>query len=115
MYQKIFIVGNLGKDPEMAYTPDGKARTTFSVATSERKDKTAWFRVTAWERTAEIVNQYAKKGQRVLVEGRLEFDAETGGPRVYQKKDGSWAASFEVSASVVKLLGKSEVDDEPVY
>ena len=112
MYQKLIIIGNLGKDPEMRYTPDGKAVTTFSVAASNRKDETVWFRVSTWEKQAETCNQYLHKGSRVLVEGALKPDAG-GNPRVYERKEGGWAASFEVVASAVKFLsGKEEPAEE---
>ena len=109
MYHKLTIVGNLGSDPIMKYTPDGKAVTTFSVAASNRKDETVWFRVSTWDKLAEVCNQYLHKGSRVLVEGALKADAQ-GNPRVYERKDGGgWGASFEVVASAVKFLsGKEE-------
>jgi single-strand DNA-binding protein len=114
MYHKIIIVGNLGRDPEMRYTPDGTPVTTFSVAANRRwtgqdgqqHDETVWFRVSAWRRQAEICNQYLQKGRQVLVEGRLRMDPATGGPRVYQKQDGSYGASFEVTAETVRFLGR---------
>ena len=117
MYQKLLIIGNLGRDPEMKYTTDGKAVTTFSVAASNRKDETVWFRVTTWDKQAEICNQYLHKGSKVLVEGALKADAQ-GNPRTYERKDGGgWAASFEVVASSVRFLsGKDEPavnDDVP--
>ncbi len=109
MYQKLIIIGNLGKDPEMRYTTDGKAVTTFSVAASNRKDETVWFRVSTWDKQAETCNQYLKKGSKVLVEGRLQSDKESGGPKLYQRKDGTWGASFEVAADTVRFLsGKDE-------
>jgi len=114
MYHKLTIVGNLGKDPEMKYTTDGKAVTTFSVAASNRKDETTWFRVSVWGNQAETCNQYLHKGSKVLVEGALKADAQ-GNPRTYERKDGGWGASFEVVASSVKFLsGKDEpaVTDE---
>ena len=113
MYHKLTIVGNLGKDPEMKYTTDGKAVTTFSVAASNRKDETTWFRVSTWDKQAETCNQYLHKGSKVLVEGTLRADG-AGNPRVYERKDGlGWAASFEVVASSVKFLsGKDEPADE---
>ena len=114
-YQKLIIIGNLGRDPEMRYTVDGKANTTFSVATSRKvkgEDETTWFRVSVWDKQAESCNQYLHKGSKVLVEGRLSPDKETGSPKVYQKKDGSWGASYEVFADTVRFLsGKS--DDVP--
>ncbi len=116
MYHTIIIVGNLGKDPEMRYTPSGQAVTSFSVATSrkyttgggEQVEETIWFRVSAWGKSAEVCNQYLKKGSKVLIEGRLTPDKSTGGPRVYEKQDGTTAASFEVNASVVKFLSGSK-------
>ena len=112
MYHRITIAGNLGSDPTMKYTTDGKAVTTFSVAASNRNDETVWFRVSTWEKQAEVCNQYLHKGSRVLVEGALKADAQ-GNPRVYERKDGGWAASFEVVASAVKFLsGKDEPPDE---
>jgi single-strand DNA-binding protein len=107
MYQHIIIVGNLGRDPEMRYTPDGNPVTSFSVATSRRYrdvNETTWFRVTVWGKQAESCNQYLKKGSKVLVEGRLTPDLETGGPKVYQRKDGTYGASFEINASGVRFL-----------
>ena len=115
MYHKLTIVGNLGKDPEMKYTTDGKAVTTFSVAASNRKDETVWFRVSTWDKQAETCNQYLHKGSKVLVEGALKADAQ-GNPRTYERKDGGgWAASFEVVASSVKFLsGKDEPADQEI-
>ena len=108
MYHKLTFVGNLGSDPTMKYTPDGKAVTTFSVAASNRKDETVWFRVSVWGNQAESCNQYLHKGSKVLVEGRLKAD-----PSVYEKKDGSgWASNYEMTADNVRFLsGKS--DDAP--
>ncbi|MBC8504201.1 MAG: single-stranded DNA-binding protein [Anaerolineales bacterium] len=119
MYQKIIIVGNLGGDPEMRYTPGGQAVTNFSVATSnkytandgQKVDETTWFRVSAWGRLAETCNQYLKRGRKVLVEGRLRPDIQSGGPRVYQRQDGTWAASFEITAQTVKFLSSRGEDD----
>jgi len=115
MFHKLTIVGNLGKDPEMKYTTDGKAVTTFSVAASNRKDETVWFRVSTWDKQAETCNQYLHKGSKVLVEGALRADG-AGNPRVYERKDGlGWAASFEVVASSVKFLsGKDEPADQEI-
>ena len=112
MFHKIIIVGRLGADPEQKYTADGKAVTTFSVAASNRKDETVWFRVSTWDKQAETCNQYLHKGSKVLVEGALKADAQ-GNPRTYERKDGTWGASFEVTASAVKCLsGKDEPADE---
>ncbi len=114
MFQKVIIVGNLGRDPEMRYMPDGTGVTSFSVATSSwRKEgnATAWFRVTVWGKQAEACNQYLQKGKQVLVEGELDFDTATGGPKMFDRNDGSKGVSFEVRANTVKFLsGGSHAD-----
>ena len=120
MYQKIIIIGNLGRDPEMRYMPDGTAVTSFSVATSRRwsdkgsgqmKDETTWFRVSVWGRQAETANQYLSRGKKVLVEGRLRVDSQTGGPSVFTRQDGTVGASFEIIADTVRFLsGRDEGD-----
>ena len=112
MYHTIIIAGNVGKDPEMRYTPSGQAVTSFSVATNrqyttgngEQVKETIWFRISTWGKTAEICNQYVKKGSKVLIEGRLTPDKNTGGPRIWTKQDGSAGASFEVTANTVRFL-----------
>ena len=95
MYHHLVIVGNVGKDAEMRFTPSGQAVTSFSVATNreyknatngETVKETIWFRVTTWGKQAEVCNQYVKKGMKVLVDGRLSPDKETGGPRVWDSK-----------------------------
>ncbi len=117
MYQKLVIVGNLGRDPEMRYMPDGTAVTSFSVATNRRwtdratgqpVDETTWFRVSVWGRQAETANQYLSKGRKVLVEGVLTPDRATGGPRLWTGQDGSVRASFEVRADSVRFIGGRE-------
>lgn len=124
MYHTIIIVGNVGKDPEMRFTPSGQAVTSFSVATNRsytggdgnQVKETIWFRVTAWGKTAEACKEYVKKGMTVLVEGRLTPDKETGGPRVWTKQDGTAQSSFEVSAETVRFLSHKETTQqaEPV-
>jgi len=107
MYQKIIIIGRLGRDPEMRYTAQGTAVTSFSVATDrswtdqsgQRQDRTTWFRVSAWGRLAETCNQYLSKGRLVMVEGEMQ---ET---RPWQGRDGEWRASLEVRANNVQFLG----------
>lgn len=103
MYQKLLIVGNLGRDPDMRFTETGKAVTSFSVAVN-RGDEVTWFQVSAWERLAEVCNEYLSKGRRVLVEGRLKPGSD-GGPRVWTGKDGVARASFDMVASSVQFLG----------
>src|SRR5512145_2346503 len=112
MYHTIIVVGNVGKDPEMRYTPSGQAVTSFSVATSrsytgsngQQVKETVWFRISAWGKLAETCNNYLKKGSKVLIEGRLAPDPATGGPRIWNKQDGSSGASFEVTANTVRFL-----------
>lgn len=112
MFQQLMIVGYLGNDPVMRFTPSGQAVTSFSVATSrsysnnagEKIDETTWFRVSVWGAQAESCNQYLSKGRPVLVIGRLRPDPQSGGPRVFTRKDGSTGASFEVNALNVRFL-----------
>jgi single-strand DNA-binding protein len=112
MYHTIIVVGNVGRDPEMRYTPNGQAVTSFSVATSrnytnsggQQVKETIWFRISAWGKQAETCNTYLKKGSKVLIEGRLTADPATGGPRVFTRQDGTTGSSFEISASTVRFL-----------
>lgn len=112
MYQQIIIVGYLGSDPDMRFTPNGQAVTSFSVATSnkytsntgQRVDETTWFRVSVWGSQAESCNQYLSKGRPVMVIGRLRPDPQTGNPRIFNRQDGTPAASFEITAQQVKFL-----------
>jgi single-strand DNA-binding protein len=107
MYQRFIIVGNLGADPEMRYTPSGTPVTNFSVATNRRwtdaegqpQEETTWFRVVAWRKQAELCNQYLSKGRQVLVEGeRLRASP-------YLNREGQPAASLELTARIVRFLG----------
>jgi len=119
MYQKIIIIGNLGRDPEMRYTPGGQAVTNFSVATNrqyttsdgQQVKETIWFRVSAWGRQAETCNQYLRRGSRVLVEGRITADPATGGPKIWTRQDGTPGTSFEISAGMVRFLSTKQEDD----
>ena len=120
MFHTIIIVGNVGKDPEMRYTPSGQAVTSFSVATSRNyKSKeqmikeTIWFRITCWGRTAEYASNYVRKGHKILVEGRLVADS-TGNPRTYTRSDGTIGTSFEINASNLQLLS-SRAESEGGY
>lgn len=123
MWHTIIIAGNVGRDPEMRYTPSGQAVTSFSVGTDasytgsdgQRVKKTVWFRVSAWGKLAETCTQYLHKGSKVLIEGRLNGD-EKGNPRTFQRQDGTTSASFEVTANTVRFLsprGEAE-GGEPV-
>jgi len=116
---KITIIGHLGRDPEMKYTADGQAVTTFSVASSrkyktaagEQKEETEWFNVSAWNKLAEICNQYLTKGKQVYIEGRLKT-------RCYETQSGEKRFSLDVSCSEIQFLGggqgQSVEDREPV-
>ncbi|MSP12965.1 MAG: single-stranded DNA-binding protein [Chloroflexi bacterium] len=106
MYQRIIVVGNLGRDPELRYTQSGQAVCHFTMATSRKwsgqdgqpKEETTWFRVSVWGKQAETANQYLTKGQKVLVEGRVSAQAFMG-------NDGQPRASLEISADAVRFLG----------
>src|SRR5687767_14030847 len=102
---KVMIIGNLGKDPEMKYTQQGKPVTTFSVAVrrgwqdaaGQTKEETEWFRVVAWDKLAETCNEYLRKGSKVYVEGRLKT-------REYQAQDGQNRQITEVVAFEMQIL-----------
>ena len=119
MYQTIIIAGNLGRDPEMRYTPSGQAVTNFSVATNRQYTdsdgqlvkETIWFRISAWGKLAETCNQYLRRGSKVLVEGRLNADPQTGSPRIFTRQDGSTGASFEITAGTVRFLSTRQEDE----
>jgi single-strand DNA-binding protein len=107
---KVTIVGNCGRDPEIRYLPDGKAVCSISVATtSKRKDRntgesiedTQWHRVTFYERLAEIAGEYLKKGRPVYVEGRLKYGK-------YTDKDGAEKNTCDIVATELQLLGGRE-------
>lgn len=128
MYHKVTIIGNLGGDPEMRYTPGGTPVTTFNVATTNRVSKeqtpecpdgwkesyngrswevTTWWRVTAWRQLAELCNQFLAKGRTVYIEGDIRGTVVNGvqNPRVWTGNDGVPRASFEITARVIKFLG----------
>jgi single-strand DNA-binding protein len=108
MFQQVILVGNLGNDPEMRYTPTGQPVTNFSLAVNrvwnnkdgQRQEKTIWFRVTAWQRDAELVSQYLSKGRQVMIIGEIEE------PRVFTDRDGNQRASLEVTARMVRFIGQ---------
>lgn len=112
-FNKIILIGHLGRDQEMRYTPQGTAISNFSIATSERrKDKsgeqqevTTWFKVSLWGKQAEAVSQYLTKGKQVYVEGRLRTEE-------YTDRDGNKRMSLEVTATDIQLLGSK--GDSPV-
>ncbi|MBM3142092.1 MAG: single-stranded DNA-binding protein [Chloroflexi bacterium] len=111
---KIMLIGNLGSDPEMHFTPSGTPVTSFSIATNrvytapdgERKQETEWFRVTAWRKQAESCNQFLTKGQRVYVEGSLRT-------RTWEDRDGQRRTTLEVNADRVLFLDRQAVAPLP--
>src|ERR1044072_1524977 len=121
---KVLLIGNLGKDPEMKYTPEGTPMTTFSMAVSrsrrmpdgELKDETEWFRIVAWQKLAETCNEFLRKGSKVYIEGRLQT-------REWQTPEGQTKQMVEVVASEMMMLDSrqngpggsnwSSTDDRP--
>ncbi len=105
-FNKIIIVGNLGRDPELRYTPQGTPVCSFSLATNEkRKDKTGemqdlttWFKVTLWGRQAETASQYLTKGRPIYIEGRLRVEEWTD-------RDGKPRQTLEVHATEMQFIG----------
>ncbi len=103
---KVMLIGRLGRDPEMRYTPSGRPVTTFSLATSrtwntsegERRTETEWFTIVAWGSLAEICKQYLVKGQQVYVEGRLQT-------RHWDDNDGNKHSATEIVANEMIMLG----------
>jgi single-strand DNA-binding protein len=103
---KIIVIGNLGRDPEMRYTPSGQSVTSFSIASNrryttasgEQREETEWFNVNAWGRMAELCNQYLTKGRQVYVEGRLHS-------RTYEGRDGQMRFVNEINLTDVQFLG----------
>ena len=110
---KVMIIGHLGRDPEMRYTPSGRPVTTFSVATSrswksadgEQHSETEWFNVVAWGSLAEICKQYLSKGRQVYIEGRLQT-------RRWEDDDGNKRTTTEIVAKEMVMLGEHRRDKE---
>lgn len=104
---KVFLIGNLTRDPELRYIPSGQAVVGFTVAsnrsynspTGEKKEDVCFVRVVAWGRTAEVCNEYLRKGSSVFVEGRLQS-------RSWEAQDGTKRSTIEVVASNVQFLGR---------
>lgn len=111
-FNKITIVGNLGKDPELRYTPQGNAVCNFSVATNEKRrdkggdlqDVTTWFRITLWGKQAENASKYLTKGSPIYVEGRLRVEE-------WQDRDGKSRYTLDVQATDMQFIGNSRGDD----
>ncbi|MEE9285896.1 MAG: single-stranded DNA-binding protein [Dehalococcoidia bacterium] len=108
---KIMIIGNVGNDPEMRYTPNGKPMTTFRLATSryyttsdgDRRQDTEWFSVVTWDKLAELVSQFLTKGRRAYVEGRLRS-------RTWEGQDGVPRFRNEIIANQVLFLDRQPVE-----
>lgn len=107
---KVMLIGRLGSDPELRYTPDGTAVANFSIATSEewkdkntgeKKERTEWHRVVAWRRLGEICGEYLAKGRQVYVEGRIQT-------RSWEDKDGNKRYTTEIVASDIQFLGAKD-------
>lgn len=110
---KVILVGRLGRDPEVRYTPDGTAVANFTVATSEewkdkatgeKKERTEWHRIVAWRRLGEICGEYLSKGKQVYIEGRIQT-------REWEDRDGNRRYTTEIVASDVQFLGSREPMD----
>lgn len=110
MVNRIFLIGNLGRDPEMSYTPSGKAVTKFTLAVNrvqrnresgETVKETDWFSIVAWDRLAETCNSFLHKGSKVFVEGRIQS-------RKYTDKNGVERTAWEVIASDMQMLDPKE-------
>lgn len=124
MYHKITIVGNLGRDPELRYTPQGSPVANFSVACNrKRKDggnAVIWFRVACWGSLAESCNEYLAKGRQVFVEGHLLPDTD-GNPKTFTRNDGTVGASYDLTANLVRFLdirsgnGDGEPEGDPPF
>lgn len=103
---KVILIGNLGNDPEVKFTPSGTAVTNFSLATNEvwnnkegnREERTEWHRIVCWARTAELCGEYLSKGRPVYLEGRLQT-------REWEDKEGKKRYTTEIVAQTVKFLG----------
>lgn len=112
MYQEITLIGNLGRDVEARYTPQGKMVCDFSVAVTKRTgsgenatEYTTWFKVTCWEKLAENVANYLKKGSKVLIKGEVKASA-------YMDKSGKPQASLELTANKVLFLDSKQESEQ---
>jgi single-strand DNA-binding protein len=106
---KAIVLGRLGRDPELRYTPSGTAVANFSMATSDnwtdkdgvRQERTEWHRIVAWDRRAEICGEYLKKGGQVYIEGKLQT-------RQWEDRDGNKRQTTEIVAQFIQLLGSPQ-------
>jgi single-strand DNA-binding protein len=114
-FNKVILVGNLGRDPELRYTPQGTPVCSFSMATNERRkdkagemqDQTTWFRVTLWGRQAETASQYLTKGRPVYIEGRLRVEEWTD-------RDGKARHTLEVHGTDMQFIGGGRGEEPPM-
>lgn len=112
-FNKVILVGNLGRDPELRYTAQGTPVCSFSMATNERRkdrngemqDHTTWFRITLWNRLAETASQYLQKGKPVYIEGRLRVEE-------YVDRDGKPRHSLEVQGTDMHFIGSRDGSGE---
>lgn len=103
---QIIVIGHLGRDPEMKYTPSGEAVTSFSVASSrkyktaagDQREETQWFNISCWSGLAELANQFLVKGRQVFIQGRLKV-------RTYEGRNGDTMVSVDVTAEKLQFLG----------
>jgi single-strand DNA-binding protein len=111
-FNKVILVGNLGRDPELRYTAQGTPVCTFSMATNERRkdksgefqDQVTWFRVTLWGRQAETASQYLQKGRPIYIEGRLRVEEWTD-------RDGRPRYTLEVHATDMQFIGSGRSEE----
>jgi single-strand DNA-binding protein len=105
---KVILIGNLGSDPQVRYTPSGQAVANFNIATTERfnnkagerEERTEWHRIVAWGKLAEICQQYLKKGKQVYIEGRLQT-------RQWEDQQGQKRSTTEIVAQTMQMLGRA--------
>lgn len=115
MYQQITLIGNLGSDPELRYTASNVPVSSFRMAVQkqwqgqdgEQKEKVVWFRVTAWQKLAEVVSEHLSKGRRVMVVGEVES------AQAYVNKAGEPAATNEVTARTIRFLDSAHHEENP--
>ena len=111
-FNKVILVGNLGRDPELRYTPQGTPVCSFTMATNERRkdkngemqDHTTWFKITLWGRQAETASQYLTKGRPIYIEGRLRVDEWTD-------RDGKPRYTLDVQATDMQFIGGGRTED----
>ena len=112
MYDKVELIGNLTRDPEMQHTQSGTEVTNLNIATNrkwtdkagQKQEQVVWWRVSVWGKQAEACEQYLSKGRQVFVEGQVTPD-ENGNPRMFERNDGTFGTSFELRANRVLFLG----------